>query len=235
MWYNEEELAPFFLNHYKWADEIHIIIDTDSNDRCEEIACKAENVQISHFSPPDGMDDEKKQKIINGIASIRSEDWIILADADEFILFDNKFLENVSQDIIVSKYCQPYRHFLDSDLDPENPSVEQRRHGNEIVDLVWYKPSVVRSRINPQWLPGFHSLTFATSEMKQARYYPEIQKAMHWIMADKDLAIERRINGRKNRQSKNNLEKGFSLHNHYITEEEIRVECEFHKHDPILF
>ncbi len=32
VWYNEEKLAPFFLEHYRFADAIHIAVDADTCD-----------------------------------------------------------------------------------------------------------------------------------------------------------------------------------------------------------
>ena len=52
MWYNEEFLAPFFLNHYKWVDKIHILLDADTDDNTEAIATGYSNVLIEHFNFP---------------------------------------------------------------------------------------------------------------------------------------------------------------------------------------
>ncbi len=57
----------------------------------------------------------------------------------------------------------------------------------------------------------------------------------HWKMADPELAIVRRIINGKNRQSQNNLSGGYQVQDHFITEEEIRAECEAHLDDTVLF
>ena len=53
MWYNEEFLAPFFLNHYSWVDKIHIILTPVPTDRTEAIAKRYPNVEIEYFWFPD--------------------------------------------------------------------------------------------------------------------------------------------------------------------------------------
>jgi len=60
LWYNEEFLAPYFLNHYKFIDTIHLFLDSDTNDTTKEIISQYNNVSLKQFTFPDRMDDEIK-------------------------------------------------------------------------------------------------------------------------------------------------------------------------------
>jgi len=56
-WYNEELLAPLFLNHYHYVDEINIILDSATNDRTREILKSDPRVIIHEYQyPTDGLD-----------------------------------------------------------------------------------------------------------------------------------------------------------------------------------
>ena len=65
MWYNEAMLAPFFLNHYSYADTIHILLDEEVTDNTQKIAEEYENVRIVPVRFPDKLDDILKIEKIN--------------------------------------------------------------------------------------------------------------------------------------------------------------------------
>jgi hypothetical protein len=54
-------------------------------------------------------------------------------------------------------------------------------------------------------------------------------------MADPDLAVKRRMRGRRELQSGENIRYNWGFHNFDITEEKIRAECRAHENDPALF
>jgi hypothetical protein len=56
-------------------------------------------------------------------------------------------------------------------------------------------------------------------------------RGSHWAMADPCFCIERRCKGRRDRQSKFNLDNQMTVQNHGITEEQVMAECEAHLHD----
>jgi hypothetical protein len=240
-WWNEAILAPFFLNHYAYADTIHVLLDEDTSDDTRKYLYKAGNVQIYPIRYPDGIDWEIKSQAVNDLANNLQCDWVIAVDADEFIWpmenMDNTkgWLAEQEGTLISAALFTVYRHNTESDLDPENPSVYQRRHGDSRLGISYeqtgyIKPCVVRPEIQIEWSCGIHQ--YKATERTIENRIPMV--GAHWCMADPVIAITRRI-GQKERQSKNNKEKSHGIQNFNITKEEIISECRHHEFDPKLF
>lgn len=239
--FNEEKLLPFFFKHYDFADEINVLYDEDSTDGTLNL-CKAnKKVNILPFRFPDGMNDVLKIEHINKFAQDITDGWIIAVDADEFVFalpLQKKLrgiLEKESCNIVMANLWQVYRHKSESDIDIKKPVVQQRRYGEadmtKGLNSYYIKPCIIRAGVGLQWTPGCHRL----KENTQAIISGEKIYGTHWAMADVDIAIQRRIYGRKLRQSKYNLENRLSFHNHNITAEQIAKECLAHEQDSRLF
>lgn len=240
MWYNEAFLAPFFLGNYSYADKIHILLDADTNDNTREICGRYSNVEIENFTFPDMMDDNLKVIKINEVVSAQTADWVFAVDADELIFPANGedarvVLERQTANLLHAQMWQVYRHVTDSDLDPAQPAIYQRRHGDPSltsgVNRLYVKPIIVKPEIGIEWTPGCHFY----KENKKIIVSPEKFWGAHWQMADVDMAVDRRIHGRRERQSKVNLAVGYSVLHHHITEKEIRDICTWHLNDPQVF
>lgn len=240
-WYNESTLAPFFLKHYEYADTIHILLDMDSDDSTLDILEKASNVVIHPITYPDGIDWEIKSSTINKMAISCKSDWVIAVDADEFIwpidrMHDVRgWLSEQAGTMISAAMFTVYRHHTEGPLDPLNPSVFQRRHGDSRVGMSYnqhgyIKPCIARPETGIQWSCGIHSYKPDDKIIENA----EPMFGTHWCMADADMAVRRRI-GTMVRQSRNNIEKNHGYQNFKITEAEIRKECFEHEHDRKLF
>lgn len=241
MWYNEEVLAPFFLSHYGYADEIRILLDTDTDDATWDICHNHPIVKIEPFSFKEGFDDFLKQEKINEVVqSLGGEfDWIFVVDADEFIFCLNEeprsFLARQYGNVVVAKMWQVYRHVTDSDLTCLKSPVFQRRHGDPYLkgfNSYWIKPAVVRPGIRPVWSRGCHKILEAKRGRIKVCRWPFL--GAHWANADPGIAVARRL-ASKRRQSEVNLRHGNQSHNHRVTEEEIRSLCNRHRNDPLLF
>ena len=254
MWYNESFLAPFFLEHYKFADKIHLLYDEDTTDNTLEIVSKYANVHVIPFRFPDMMDDVIKAEKISSLYSTLDCDWAIMVDADEFVFplplgrdIREALEREADSDLIYAQIWQVYRSRTDEDLDPAVPAVPQRRHGDPNVTVgmnAWYvKPIVVRPSAGVEWRPGCHTLkrkrglAKIVNRLVGKRPSPSPHRlyGTHWAMADATLAIERRIRGRRERQSRRNLERNLTSHNHNVTEAQILSECLQHQDDPLLF
>jgi hypothetical protein len=98
---------------------------------------------------------------------------------------------------------------------------------------LYNKPIVIRGSAAKDTVldVGNHFITSGNESIYPARRV----MGAHWAMADVKFAVERRIEGRKNRQSKVNLENSMTFQHHHITEEQIRNECHKHADDPRLF
>ena len=239
--YNEEILAPFFLNHYSWADEIHVLLDSDTTDRTADICRSYKNVTIEEFKFPDMMDAIIKQEHIHRVFRRIDADWVFVVDCDEFVFMPlyakiRTALERLNGNVVSVHMWPVYRHRTDSDLDPEVSIREQRRHGEGNMSLGWnsayIKPCMAKPESEITWGLGCHNYN-PNPKIKFVESY--LFQGAHWKMADPELAIVRRIINGKNRQSQNNLSGGYQVQDHFITEEEIRAECEAHLDDTVLF
>ncbi len=241
-WYNEELLAPLFLRHYDFADEIHIILDTATNDRTEEIL-RADPRVIIHRQvyPPDGLDWTIKQAKIDEVYSQVKSDWVFVVDADEFLFKSGekdikRFLARQPGEVMWAKLWQVYRHEWDKDIDYSKPPVSQRRHGiplepesrdYHMPDRAYLKPIVIRGGKDPKWNCGCHNYFGRLIECM------DMMDGAHWHMADPGIAVRRRMQT-KARQGRKNLQFGLGIQNHYITEKAILYECWLHRNDPIV-
>jgi hypothetical protein len=253
MWYNEEFLAPFFLGHYSFADTIHILLDEETTDNTRELISKFKNVNVIPVRFPDMLDDLLKVEKINGLyRSIRS-DWVIVVDSDEFLFslplgetFQDVLGQETTYNLFNAQMWQVYRHRSDADLDPNLPAIYQRRHGDPNVssgiNATYVKPVIIRSNLDIQWLPGCHELKgkrlpirlWDTLMGKRIIPSPRLINGTHWQMADPDFAVARRLR-RKSHLSKRNRENSMGTQHFYITEQQIREECDRHRDDPLLF
>lgn len=241
MWYNEEFLAPLFLNHYSFADRVHIFFDSDTLDGTAQICSRFNNVHIHPFSFPDMMDDQIKVNIINKFVENLDCDWVINVDADEFIFplpvcDPRKILaRQTNANLLYVQFWQVYRNIRDKDINQDDCVIWQRRYGDPNVssgiNKLYNKPVVVKPETNIKWQQGNHFFNHNENIIVS----PEMFWGTHWAMADSELAINRRIYGRRDRQSQYNLENKLSYHQHFITEDDIINECKFHQNDPELF
>lgn len=254
MWYNEAFLAPFFLNHYKWVDKIHILLDADTTDNTEEIAARYANVAIEYFRFPDMMDDLLKSRRINEkYKSISNADYVIVVDSDEFMLCNS--LDESVKDHIVSKdknvyfsvLWQIYQHEGDIRPDPGKPVYPQRSHGDPTIAHCNIKPTVARAGLDLLWGVGNHSVVFDGNHMSwltpnmdtmiasDVSILPaDMLQGAHWRLYDLDEVLERRITNRERRQSLVNLSTNLSSHLHKTSAGEIFAEYNRMKESPIV-
>lgn len=252
VWYNERFLAKFFLDHYSFADRIHLVLDADTDDDTPGIAGRYPNVRVEEITFPDKFDDLRKIARINSIYAGLDCDWVIAADSDEFVFplpFGTGMREALANeaeyDVVRARMWQVYRHRTDSDLDPGRPAVPQRRHGDPNattgVNALYTKPMIVKGGLDLRWGPGCHLLEKPKKKMERLwkrilgrpRISPNLVYGAHWHKADPEL-IRYRVANRKNRLSENNIRNALSLH-FRAEEEKILKECEAYLDAPQLF
>jgi hypothetical protein len=236
MWHNEARLAPFFLGHYSYADEIHLMIGRDTTDNTREICARYPNVEIEEFTFPGGLlNDTLKIEKFNSVAAGLDCDWIMALDADEFIFPPSRedpraYLSQQYGNLLQVPMWQVYRHVTEEDLDPARPALEQRRHGNALKPH-HTKPVVVKPEARIEWAVGHHGYKDSGSVIESR----DVFWGAHWAMADADMAIARYIRGRRDRMSDDNIRNRHGVHTFALTEEKIRQECAAHVCDPQLF
>lgn len=243
MMYNEEQLAPFFCNHYSDVDQIRVLLETDTDDRTKEILLSYGNVTIIPIHIEGGIDDTQKVRMINDQLNQIECDWVYVVDPDEFIFpasWENpkEFLKRQNGDIVGAWMYQVYRHKMDKDLDPSLPTVPQRLHGDPdrlsttrtehtCANALYVKPIVVRTGKGIVFGAGNH-LVFGNFKICAERYH-----GVHWQMADPSIAIPRRML-RKKRISAVNKQKGHGVQHWNVTEEDILKACKEHDNDTML-
>jgi hypothetical protein len=244
--YNEEFLAPFFMNHYEWATKIKVFIDDDTNDGTEDIVRRYPNSDVYKFKFPDMMDDFLKVILLTNAYRSSNTDWVILVDADEFVYHPDiyDFLSEVDADIVIANLYQVYRNIKDKDLDISLPAFPQRIYGDKNTgeNKCYNKPIVARGGLPIMWTPGNHFILVdqCTQRYNSAGVLPGNIRisdtplmGSHWAMADPCFCVERRCKGRRDRQSKFNLENKMTVQNHNITEEQVLAECAAHLNDEV--
>ena len=245
MMFNEASIAPYFLSHYQDIDEVIVLLETDSTDNTLEICRQYPNVTVKLIHVTDGIDDDQKVQIINDEIKnqVGKADWVYVLDPDELIVpyrLENPydFLDRQWEcDAVVACMYQVYRHVTDKDLDPAQPALPQRLHGDldltcdkvtkyQDSNIHYCKPIVVRPE-KAFMEVGNHRI------IKDAVYSKEFFIGSHWQHADPTLAVTRRLRNRS-RLSRNNLNRGYGFQNWEIMEEDILAICESHKHDPLI-
>lgn len=240
MWYNEEVLAPLFLDHYSYVDKITVLLDQDTTDSTPQILKKYSNVAIIDFKFPDMMDDHIKINRLTEEFHKSTADWVYLLDADEFIWTEplgsdpKNCLNRADGNVVVARMFQVFRHRTDSDIDYSKPALLQRRHGDPNretgINQMYNKPIIFKPEIKPRFSEGNHAMYCDSMKVASNLFF----EGAHWAMADY-FAIQRRVTGRKNRQSNFNIVNRLTYHNHNITEESVLKEIEDHLDCPLLF
>ena len=240
VWYNEAQLAPFFLKHYAYADNIIVFMDTGTDDATRQICSKYKNVRIEDMVYPAGYNCRLQVERVSEAVRTMDCDWVISVDADEFVVpvglgNTRNALKHADGNLIYAQLWQVYRNVVDADLDSKQPAILQRRHGDPNtrtgMNRLYNKPIIVKPGTGIVWDVGFHAYR-ANSNIKVST---TSFMGAHWQMADVDIAIQRRIKGQRDRQSKENIERRWAVQHHAITAGEIRATCEKHLHDPQLF
>lgn len=234
--YNEAFLVPFYLRHYHFADTIRAFV-TPSTDETRELLAADPRVTITDLDMPHGIDDELKVSTLNeAIASTQDADWLIVADADEFVWPPDdpaagtvrEYLASVppSHPVLMAKMAHVYRGITESDLDPSIvPIGIQRRHGREHL----CKPIVIRSHHGVTYYPGNHRC-----RDHQPSSSHEFHGA-HWANADPAFTVTRRVRDRCERISHTNRMMGHGTHHWNETPTGVLEELASHLHDGPLF
>lgn len=242
MVYNEALILPYFLRHYEYLDEIHVLYEIDSTDNTIQLLNNASNTVVEYIHIKSGNDAIDRTDLINQTLYRIKADWVYVVDPDEFIFPPNEtphdFLSRQNYDVVRAAMFQVYRHRTDKDLDPSLPIIGQRIHGdpdvfstvelpNRDFNAHYIKPIVIRPSRDIRFHPGQHSLE------GNVKISPDFYMGAHWQMADQSIAIVRRMQ-LKARQSERHKALGLGRKNTNVTEEWIREECDRHLDDPFI-
>jgi len=238
--YNGDLMIPFFLNHYAYADEVLVLFNDNGkaiDATTEKLILGYPNTRITSFAYPKDKTDyayaiESTNRVIAGLDS----DWVIVVSADELIFpigmqDPRRVLRDADGAIINTWLWWVFRHRTDRALDPSLPAIWQRRHGyNDRSFCGCVKPAIVRPDAGITFSIGGHACAASIGAASSIRF-----DGAHWLNADLDIAIQRRMRGRRERISERSLRDGMGSQHFDITEEAIRAECARFIDAPQLF
>lgn len=235
-WYNETFLAPYFLRHYSCVDRITILLDMDAPKQELDLSAYP-NLHIFPLYFSAKMNEKEKVDAINNFYRHSKADYVINVDADEFVFCDRKDFDNVEWDIARVNFAMVFRNSAEHDLNTIQPVKEQRQHGV----YLWpsFKPIIARTGMDLQWLIGNHQIKvngvresfYEKNDRSDVKYRSGHFQGAHWANADPCFAIDRRLE-RQDRQSKFNLSRHYSNHNHGIMRKMLEKEYAEHINDP---
>jgi len=158
---DEEVLLPFFLEHYSFAEEIHIFYDRYSKDGSLDIINKNPKCKRIDFDFGGKYRDDflmyaknSEWKMSRGKA-----DWVIVVDLDEFLYHPDSlvtFLKECKEANISIPLTQGFEMHDDSLPTKGIPIIEQIKFGapsSQFCKLAVFDPSKVE---NIYYLPGSH-------------------------------------------------------------------------------
>jgi len=238
--YNGDPMIPYFMSHYAYADEIIAMF----NDNGRAIDAPTErailchpNARIVEFDYPENKADYAFAiNNVNQAISRIDTDWLISVQGDELIfpvgMQDVREVLRDADGVIIDAWLWwIFRHRTDLDLDPTLPAIWQRRHGypgREFFGAV--KPSIVKPSVGITYSIGAHNCHAARGDKSSIRF-----DGAHWLNADPDMAVKRRMRGRRENVSNRTIKDGMGSHMFDITEKQIRAECEKHLDAPQVF
>lgn len=229
MWHNEEYLAPLFLNHYKRADKITVILDTNSDNTPKWL--REDKITVERFTSA-GLDDLQKAKFLSAVASMSDADVRIVVDSDEFIYPVTE--DEIEEGKVYSVgFYEVFRHLQDKEIDRTQPPLQQRTHGNpqrgqSFGQDHFVKPIVFGKGVDVYLAPGNHYLLGDDFEIVDDHF-----DGSHWAMADPAIAMNRRLKKRL-RMSQENYARGLTSHDWNITGDQILDDCQKMLQSPVV-
>jgi len=171
--WNEEEMLPYFLQHYsQFADEI-IILDDGSTDSTCEIARTCNVARVEHRLATGGLiDDEERTRVANTFYKTIYADWYVIVDVDEAVYHPSgdvrAVLEECSRQGITVPRCEGYR-MVGTSLPPKGTSLTKHiRTG--IHDTMYDKVAVFARDVVPVYHPGRHHTKSLTGSVVQSKW-----------------------------------------------------------------
>ena len=238
--YNGDPMIPYFMGHYAYADEIIAVF----NDNGRPIDAPTERAILNHpnarivgFDYPENKADYAFAiNYVNQTIPKIDADWLIVVQGDELIfpvgMQDARETLRDADGVIINAWLWwVYRHRTDVDLDPMLPAIWQRRHGypgREFFGAV--KPAIVKPSAGITFSIGAHDCYAARGGVSTTRF-----DGAHWLNADPDMAVKRRMRGRRENVSRQTIRNGMGSHMFDITEKVIREECATQLDAPQVF
>lgn len=213
---NEERLMPYVMRHYSQFAKV-IILESNCTDRTVEIA-HSHGAEIWNYDVADEIDDAWFTKLKNNCWKDSCADWVMVADADEFIYHPNirEILRRTRSTIIQPRFYNMYsRNFPTT----SGQIYEEVRRGVEQVSpkakMNIFRPIAIK---DIEYYPGCHE----AFPHGRVRINTESGiKTLHMRNLSKDFIIDRNLRARK-RNSEINRANGWGVHVDWPEEEWLR-------------
>jgi hypothetical protein len=185
-WRDQAVQAPHFLDHYRYADRITVLVEAGTTDQTLAICARYPNVAVDKL--PGALDDRQLHARLNATYRTLRCDWVY-AVAPHELLFPLPWGTNPrpamnlehDHDVVMVRLWRVHRHRTDTDLDPRRPAVPQRRHG-ESSPVAPARPLVVRGGFDGAWTEGRQA--FERAGGAGLRISPEVFGGVDWSDAD---------------------------------------------------
>lgn len=213
---NEEDILPFFLRHYSFANRL-IVWDNESTDRTREILKADPRVEVRDWITGGEMRDLELMKMKSNEYRNTGDGWKIIVDADEFVWHPsigvNIYLEMCDGRGITIPQIMGYD--MVSDLMPVDDGKSL------LVDLVkdgirsvrYDKVCVIRDCVNIEYGPGCHGYLGASGRMMASREMD--LRLLHYRYLSKERVVRKAV---EYKPSEDNRKYGMGVENNNVEE-----------------
>lgn len=205
---NEERLIHYIMRHYGSFSDV-TILDTGSTDNTLEIAYKYGANVI--YLPSDGMNDFHNSNLKNTCWKSSNADWVIVVDADEFVIPDLELMRTTYANIITTDWYEMYSETF--------PTTEGQIYDEVILGhLGRTKLNVFRPTLQET---NYDTGSHRANPVGELRYVKGM-KTLHFRHLGLEYILDRNKRT-QDRMSKENLERGISIHFGY-SEDKVKQE-----------
>ena len=209
--YNEEEMLPFFLDHYsKFASRV-VIYDNESTDNTVKIAKEHPLVkEIYSVKTGDSLDDSMYVKIKNSCWKGDTSDYVMLVDVDELIYHEDGVVNYLKSNEYPVYRCAGYNMISENFPKGGESITNQIKQG--VFDRMYCKPVIFNPNIinKTNFELGIHNGRFFDETGEQVPRESEL-KMLHY----KNLGFKYREERHKmfaKRMSEFNQKTGAGIH-----------------------
>ncbi len=209
MVYNEKILLPQFLRHYAPQVDTIFLLDNESDDGSIAGTSSYSNVEISTISTGGTLNDATQMKVKMALkrACIGKYDYVLLVDADEFVVpkGGGSLRQTLSgleeREIFGTHGFNMFQGPLERPYNPSIPLLYQRQWGVESKEA-YSKPIIVRPESSAEFVTGFHRLRNRENDSLKPPS-PTFFLLLHYTGIDEELYV-RRCMSRTQRLSEEN-------------------------------
>lgn len=203
---NEERLMPYIMRHYTTFSKV-IILESNSTDRTVEVA-RSMGGEVWSYDVPDEINDDWFTKLKNSCWKDSKADWVIIADADEFVYHPTilRILKGTWFTVIRPRFFNMYSEIFPTTAgqiyDEVIMGVEQTAPK---AKMNIFKPRLIREM---NYFPGCHE---AFPEGRVSILEETAIKTLHYRNLGIDFVVERNLRARRRNSELNKLN-GWGVH-----------------------